>query len=83
MVELGLVKVLESGPFFGLSSHTVDRNPKCRACDVRYLCGGACRAWGGERTQWDLDAPPPECDGLRRRADAVLQAAIAILQHDK
>jgi uncharacterized protein len=59
--------VLASSAFRNLSSHTVDTNPKCQACEVRYLCGGACRAWGGSGAQHDLDAPPPECDGLLRR----------------
>ncbi len=80
VVELGLAPVLASNRFGELASHTVDTNRKCRACEVRYLCGGACRAWGGERTQRDLDAPPPECDGLKRRADALLRAASAFIE---
>jgi uncharacterized protein len=70
-----LATVLASLAFRDLSSHTVDTNPKCRTCDVRYLCGGACRAWGGERTQGNLDAPCPDCAGLIARATALDAAA--------
>ena len=71
----GLSAVLRSEGFRGLSQHTVDANLKYRTCDLRYLCGGVCRAWGGEECQHKLDAPPPECDGLRTRAANLLSAA--------
>lgn len=71
----GLGAVLASPAFRDLGSHTVDTNPRCRECEVRYLCGGACRAWGGEGAQHDLDAPPPECAGLRSRAMILFNAA--------
>lgn len=80
VVERGLGAVLESPAFRDLPTHTVDTNPKCRECDVRYLCGGACHAWGGEAVQRDLDAPPRECAGLKNRARAVLTAARAFLE---
>jgi uncharacterized protein len=67
------------GSFRDLACHTVDTNPKCRACDLRYLCGGACRAWGGDAAQRDLNAPPPECEGLNRRAAGLLKAACSCL----
>jgi uncharacterized protein len=73
--EKDLQSILDSPAFRDLSRHTVDTNPKCRECKYRYLCGGACRAWGGEATQYDLDAPPPECDGLKARAESVYRAA--------
>ncbi len=74
-----LQAVLDSDAFRDLCCHSVDTNPTCRTCEVRYLCGGACRAWGGEATQHDLSAPPPECAGLERRARALLTAALAYL----
>ena len=79
IVEHGLRPVLESEAFSALYRHNVDTNPKCRACDVRYLCGGACRAWGGDAAQHDLDAAPTECRGLHRRAVRLLEAAKAFL----
>ena len=71
----GLAAVLADGRFARLRVHTVDTNPRCSQCDMRYLCGGACRAWGGEGTQHNLDAPPPECCGLIKRATALWVAA--------
>jgi uncharacterized protein len=55
-------------------------NPTCRRCDYRYLCGGACRAWGGEPSQRDLDAPVRECAGLRQRAIRLFEAACDYLE---
>jgi len=64
----GLSPVIEGKGFKELSHHQVDTNPRCRRCEVRYLCGGACRAWGGEMAQHNLDASPQECSGLYSRA---------------
>jgi uncharacterized protein len=75
VITQGLKTVINSPPFQDLSRHNVDTNPKCRLCEVRYLCGGACRAWGGEVTQHEIDAPPPECEGLRQRAMQLLATA--------
>lgn len=75
VIKQDLKAVLEAKEFRELSSHNVDTNAKCRTCEVRYLCGGACRAWGGEATQYNLDSPPPECGGLRSRALKLLEAA--------
>ena len=75
VVQIGLPATLQSERFQDLCRHSVDTNPKCGVCTVRYLCGGACRAWGGEACQQDLDAAPPECDGLRARAENLEVAA--------
>lgn len=75
VIRQGLRDVIESEGFKGLSRYTVDTNPKCRTCDVRYLCGGACRAWGGEETQYDPDAPPADCRTLEKKARDILAAA--------
>ena len=79
-IERGLGAILASAAFADLCCHTVDTNAKCRQCDLRYVCGGACRAWGGRAaTQRDLDTPPPECKGLQRRAEAVVTEALKYL----
>jgi len=83
VIELGLNSVLESTGFRDLSGHDVDTNPKCSLCDLRYLCGGACRAWGGRSTQQNLDAQPPDCEGLHRRARGLQEAAIQYLGIDQ
>lgn len=75
VITQGLRAIIESDGFKKLSRHTVDTNPGCRTCDVRYLCGGACRAWGGEATQYDPDAPPANCQSLERKARSLLTAA--------
>lgn len=79
VVSHGLASVINSARFADLGGHSVDTNPRCKECVVRYLCGGTCRAWGGERTQYDLDAPPPECRGLKARAEGLLRAALVYL----
>jgi uncharacterized protein len=78
--QAGLLEVIHSERFQALSRHTVNTNTKCNSCEVKYLCGGACRAWGKEKTQNNLDAPPPECEGLKRRAQGVYQAAKEYLE---
>ena len=84
VINKDLKFVIESSKFRNLSCHTVETNPKCAKCHLRYLCGGACRAWGGHITQYNLDEPPPECDGLQLRADALYKAACDYLElnHD-
>jgi uncharacterized protein len=76
----GLEKTVKSVSFKDLSTHTVDTNPKCSRCRYRYLCGGACRAWGGEKTQIHLNTPPPNCEGLYQRAQEIYQFALNYLK---
>lgn len=56
---------------------TVDSNAACRECDLRYLCGGFCRAWGSKD---DPDAPPLDCSALYARAQRQLWSALEILK---
>jgi uncharacterized protein len=76
-----LAAIVASHAFRDLRTHTVDRNPQCRACAMRYLCGGACRAWSRQTgpEQVDLDAPPMDCAPLRRRAEQLVESALAHL----
>jgi hypothetical protein len=76
----GLAAVLASAPFRDLARHTVDSNPKCRACDFRYLCGGACRAWGGEASERSPDGFATECSGLVMRGLRLLRSAWGFLE---
>jgi uncharacterized protein len=78
--EQTLGKVLDSQGFRDLAQCTVDTGEKCRACEFRYLCGGACRAWGGEASQQDIHAAPPNCDDLQNRARSLLAAAETYLR---
>jgi uncharacterized protein len=78
--EGGLESVIGSDTFQALRAHTVDTNRVCRGCSLRYLCGGACRAWNraASAAQTDLDAGPVDCGVLRSRASSLLESA---LQH--
>jgi uncharacterized protein len=76
--EGGMGAVLSGPSFVRLMSCTVDTIERCRSCDTRYLCGGACRAWGNQDAE-NVNAAPPQCDHLRRRAQAVIAAARAYL----
>lgn len=53
VVSDGLAAVLESTAFRGLARHDVDTNEQCRACEVRYLCGGMCKAWVPDKRNID------------------------------
>ncbi len=79
VISDGLNSVIHSAAFTALRHHTVDTNHKCSSCLMRYLCGGACRAWGGESAQFDLDAPPSECNGLWERSSNLYRAALNYL----
>ena len=72
----GLKKVVSNEAFKSLQSHTVDTNIGCKHCEYRYLCGGACRAWGGESSQYDLDVAPADCSRLKKRAEEIYRAAL-------
>jgi len=56
---------------------TVDSNRQCRNCDLRYLCGGFCRAWAVDKD--DQDNPPVDCRTLYAQAQSRLTAALKIL----
>ncbi len=80
----GLDAVINSPRFRGLAAHTVHTNRGCQACALRYLCGGACRAWNRlpAAAQTDLDAPPLDCAPLHARARSLLLGALALADVD-
>jgi len=41
--EKALEKAVNSDIFSGWKNTTVDTNPKCKICDIRYICGGVCK----------------------------------------
>jgi len=73
--KTGLSNIISSAEFQKLGSYDVDHIEKCKTCEYRYLCGGACRAWSGEDGQNKLDAAPIECDGLKNRAREIITEA--------
>lgn len=74
VLEERLETVLSSSQFTQLRACTVDTIEKCRDCELRYLCGGACRAWGN-REETDPNTAPPECTHLSTRARELILAA--------
>jgi len=70
----GLKVVLSSSNFTRLVDCTVDTIDKCRDCEYRYLCGGACRAWGNQ-SELNLNAAPMQCDHLKQRARKLINTA--------
>lgn len=64
----GLRVILESPGFLSLGRHGVDTNQKCRVCEVRYLCGGICKAWAADKR--DIDSGDFDCAA---RKDALLR----------
>jgi len=70
-IEEGLPAILERNDTY--RQVTVDSNTKCRNCELRYLCGGFCRAWSSKD---DPDASPIDCSALYARAqNQLLRAA--------
>ena len=74
VLDAGLFNVLNSSLFKQLISCSVDTIEKCKYCEYRYLCGGACRAWGNQSTK-EINAAPVQCDHLKARAKLLIEAA--------
>jgi uncharacterized protein len=70
----GLETVLTLPAFVRLMDCSVDTIEQCRDCEYRYLCGGACRAWGNQN-ELNLNAAPPQCDHLKTRAQKLTETA--------
>jgi uncharacterized protein len=78
----GLSGVIRSEAFRKLGTHTVNTNRRCGRCALRYVCGGACRAWSRQldQEQTDLDAPAEDCSRLHDRARSLLVSALEHLE---
>ena len=70
----GLTKVMSGPAFTRLRYCTVETIEKCSECELRYLCGGACRAWGNQN-ETDPNTAPPECGHLKKKALDLIAAA--------
>ena len=72
----GLNGIISSERFLDLSGYTVNTNEQCKECALRYICGGACRAWNWKSgLSAGLDAGPVNCEMLRMKAESLLKAA--------
>jgi uncharacterized protein len=58
--EGGLAAILSRRRWQALREDTVDCRPGCSRCALRYLCGGACRAWRPESPPWQGAAVAPD-----------------------
>ncbi len=72
--EVGLPAILARNDAY--RHVTVESNIQCRQCELRYLCGGFCQAWG---SSGDPDAAPLDCSALYARAEQQLASALAVL----
>ncbi len=83
-ISNGLMAVIKTKAYADLKNYTVDSNPKCRNCDYRYLCGGACLAWQRNKPGSTVNAPPPDCKVIRDKAKELYDSAICKLRiiHD-
>lgn len=82
VLNYSVESITKSEKFSKLQSHTVETNVECKKCNYRYLCGGPCRAWSKGEAQYNLDAPPDECVGLKKRAERLYKAALGYLELD-
>ncbi len=57
--------VLQRGTLYEYARHDVDSNEKCKTCEVRYLCGGICKAWVKDRV--NIDSGDFDCTALKAR----------------
>ena len=58
-----LSELLDRGELFKYCLHDVDTNEKCRTGEVRYLCGGICKAWVNDRE--DVDSGDFDCSSRK------------------
>lgn len=72
----GVQAVVGGERFARYRAVTVDSNRRCHACALRYVCGGACRAWSAGD---DPDEGPRDCTALEARARAMLREALGAL----
>ena len=56
--------LLDRGGLFEYCRHDVDTNEKCRHCEVRYLCGGICKA--RVRDRHNIDSGDFDCTEQKR-----------------
>ncbi len=63
VVSDGLDAILHSEAFHELSRHDVDTNEKCRTCEVRYFCGGICKAWAADKA--NIDSGEFDCEARK------------------
>ena len=59
-----LGELLDRGELFEYCRHDVDTNEKCRTCEVRYICGGICKAWVNDKE--NVDSGDFDCSSRKK-----------------
>ena len=54
---------LERGGLLAIANSGVDTNEECRTCEMRYLCGGTCKAY--VRDKHDLNSGDFDCAEIK------------------
>jgi uncharacterized protein len=79
-IKDGLAQIINiSRNLFKICS--VDTNSKCKICEWRYLCGGACQAWQNNKPGSDLNNIPPVCSQIKNQARDLYQTALEFLKN--
>ena len=68
VMEQSILDLMHGETCTQLRTRGVDSDMKCKACRVRYVCGGTCRAWAGQ-----------DCNDLFERARFLVQCALDTL----
>ncbi len=55
--------ILKKGELYEYCKHTVDTNEKCKTCEVRYICGGICKAYYTNKD--DVDSGDFDCSARK------------------
>ena len=74
----GIDELLARGELHAYCAHDVDANERCHTCEVRYLCGGMCRAWVADREKVDSGA----FDCASRKARLVARCELGMTQRE-
>jgi uncharacterized protein len=75
----GLRAIIHSDRYRALAARTVDTDPQCQTCPLRYLCGGVCRAWAHHSGTNSAGSLREDCQPLRARAWTMLANALSVL----
>ncbi len=70
VAEEGIETIIRSPRFRQWAARHVDRDPRCRLCEYRYLCGGLCHAWNREST---------DCSALQEKSRQIYLASLNFL----
>ena len=74
-----LQTILDRGDLLKIINSGVDTNEKCRTCEVRYFCGGACKIWVNNRH--DINSGDFDCTEMKQSYLTMLEKFGIILEN--